>query len=69
MIDYESTVKVKQGEFLIQVVTCKPEDFDATYDEYIQLINDSGAAQIIEERRQAYKDGKWRGTYPYAEAK
>jgi len=69
VIDYESTVKVKQGEFLIQVVTCKPEDFDATYDEYIQLINDSGAAQIIEERRQAYKDGNWRGSYPYAEAK
>lgn len=63
--DYNETVKVKQGEFLIKVVTCAPEDFDATYDEGIKSIVEAGADKVIEARRQAYLDGNWRGTFPY----
>ena len=65
--DYGETVKVKQGEFLINVVTCAPEDFDAVYDEYIQNILDAGADKIIEARREAYQEGNYRGTFPYAD--
>ena len=64
--DYNETVKVKQGEFLINVVTCSEEEFDAVYDQQIQNILEAGADKVIEARRQAYQDGNWRGTFPYA---
>ena len=66
MTDYNETVKVKQGEFLINVVTCAESDFDAVYDQYIQNILDAGADKVIEARRQAYQEGNWRGSFPYA---
>ena len=31
-IDYGTTIVSKEAELLVQVVTCKPEDFDATWD-------------------------------------
>lgn len=66
-VDYGPMVKSKQGEFLVNVISCTPEEFDAVYDEYTQAILDTGAAQIIEEQRAAYLDGYARGTFPYAE--
>ena len=62
--DYGSTVKSKQGEFLAAVVSCDPEEFDAVYDAGIQDILNSGAQEMIDEFRQAYKDGNYRGVYP-----
>lgn len=64
--DYNETVKVKQGEFLINVVTCSPEEFDAVYEQGIQNILEAGADKVIEARREAYQAGNWRGTFPYA---
>ena len=64
--DFGEMVKSKQGEFLVKVVTCKPEEFDAVYDEYIQAILDAGATDIIAERRAAYQAGNFRGTFPGA---
>ena len=62
--DYGSTVKSKQGEFLAAVVSCDAEKFDEVYDAGIQDILNSGAAEMIEEFRQAYKDGNYRGMFP-----
>ena len=42
----------------------KAEDFDAVYDAGLQNILNSGAQQMIEEFRQAYKDGNFRGVFP-----
>ena len=64
--DFGATVRSKQGEFLAKVVCCKPEEFDAKFDKYIQAILDVGATDIIAQRRQAYLDGNYRGTFPDA---
>ena len=64
--DYGAMVKSKQGEFLSKVVTCAPEEFDATYDAAIQATMNTGASEIIEEQRAAYKAGEFRGTFPGA---
>ena len=64
--DYGAMVKSKQGEFLSKVVTCAPADFDATYDAAIKDTMNTGAAEIIEEQRAAYKAGEFRGTFPGA---
>ena len=62
--DFGEMVKSKQGEFLVKVVTCKPEEFDAVYDEYIDAILKAGAQDMIDERRAAYQAGNYRGTFP-----
>lgn len=62
--DYSAMVKSKQGEFLVSVLTCKPEEFDAKFDEGIQAILNTGAAEMIEEYRAAYQAGNHRGTFP-----
>ena len=62
--DYGSTVKSKQGEFLAAVVSCDANQFDAVYDAGIQDILNSGAQEMIDEFRQAYKDGNYRGVFP-----
>ncbi len=66
-IDYGTTIISKEAELLVQVVTCKPEDFDATWEKYTNEILSSGGQQIIDEQRQAYKDGAYRGFYPMAQ--
>ncbi|MDD2647901.1 MAG: extracellular solute-binding protein [Eubacteriales bacterium] len=64
--DFGEMVKSKQGEFLVKVVTCAPEEFDAVYDEAIQAILNAGAQDIIDEHRAAYQAGNFRGTFPGA---
>ena len=67
-IDYGTTVISKEAELLVQVVTCKPEEFDAKWDEYTKAILDVGGQQIIDEQREAYQEGAYRGFYPMADA-
>ena len=62
--DYGATVKSKQGEFLAAVVSCEPEQFDEVFDNGIQEILQSGAQQMIDEFRQTYQDGNYRGVFP-----
>ena len=62
--DFGATVKSAQGKFLADVVSADPEKFDEVYDAGLQDILNSGAQQMIDEFRQAYKDGNYRGVYP-----
>jgi len=64
--DYGATIKSRQGKFLADVVSCDPAEFDTVYDAGIQDLLKSGADKMIEEFRQAYKDGNYRGTFPGA---
>lgn len=63
-VDYGTTVVTKEDELLVQAVTCKPEDFDAVWDEYTKAILDAGGQDIIDEQRAAYQDGNYRGICP-----
>lgn len=64
--DYLTMVKSKQGEFLVNVITCAAEDFDAVFDKGIQDILNTGAQEIIDEHRAAYAAGNIRGSFPGA---
>lgn len=45
-IDYGTTIVSKEAELLVQVVTCKPEDFDATWDKYTNEILSAGVSRL-----------------------
>ncbi len=66
-VDYGSTITSKEGELLVQAVTCAPEDFDSVWDTYVNEILTNGGQQIIDEQRAAYAEGAYRGFYPMAE--
>ena len=63
-VDYGSTVISKEAELLVQSVTCSPESFDQVWDKYLNELLASGGQQIIDEQREAYKAGEYRGQYP-----
>ena len=65
-VDYGATVTSKEAELLVHAVTCKSEDFDAVWDEYLNALLASGGQQIIDEQRAAYQEGAYRGFYPMA---
>ena len=62
--DYGASVKSAQGKFLADVVSCPEDQFDAVFDAGVQDVLNTGARQMIEEFRQAYQDGNYRGVYP-----
>ena len=62
--DYGASVKSAQGKFLADVVSCPEDQFDTVFDAGVQDILNTGAKQMIEEFRQAYQDGNYRGVYP-----
>ncbi|MBQ3668526.1 MAG: hypothetical protein II920_04790, partial [Clostridia bacterium] len=64
---FGSTITSKEGELLVQAVTCAPENFDAVWEEYTNAILTSGGQQIIDEQRDAYNEGAYRGFYPMAD--
>lgn len=66
-VDYGATVISKEAELLVQSVTCKPEDFDSVWDEYVNALLASGGQKIIDEQREAYQEGAYRGFYPMAD--
>ena len=67
MVVYGTTIASKEGELLVQAVTCAPDDFDTVWDEYVNAILTSGGQQIIDEQREAYAEGAYRGFYPMAD--
>lgn len=62
--DYGQLVLAKQAEFLSNVLTCSPEDFDAVYERSSQAILDVGGAEIIAERKEAFANGEYLGDFP-----
>ncbi|MBQ3762563.1 MAG: extracellular solute-binding protein [Clostridia bacterium] len=66
-VDYGTTISSKEGELLVQAVTCAPDAFDTVWDEYVNAILTSGGQQIIDEQREAYAEGAYRGFYPMAD--
>ncbi len=65
-VDYGSTVTSKEAELLVQSVTCKSEEFDTVWDEYVNALLSAGGQAIVDEQREAYKEGAYRGSYPMA---
>lgn len=55
--EYQGTLCDLYAEYRDALVMCKPEEFDALYDEYAQKYADAGYKEITEQRLQAFKDG------------
>lgn len=56
--EYSATLLNLYKEYSVKLTKCKPEEFDALYKELSQKYLDAGYQEIIDERLQAYKDGK-----------
>ncbi|MFS0725293.1 extracellular solute-binding protein [Paenibacillus sp. 1P07SE] len=54
-IKYASTLKEKNDEIFVKVITAKPEDFDRIYDSEVQDYMKIGGQEVMDEKRQAYK--------------
>lgn len=58
LAEYQETLIDDYKEFRDQIVMSDPADFDATYDELAQNFADDGFQEIVDEKLQAYEDGK-----------
>ena len=57
-------MRAEEAQFIANVVSCTPEEFDAVYDAGIEAIKAAGADKIVEALREQYKLGNYTGTYP-----
>lgn len=64
--DYGSMVKSKLAELFANSVTCKPEEFDAAYDNSVQALLDVGGSEVVAEKLAAFQAGEYRGQFPGA---
>ncbi len=55
--EYQETLLSTYTEYRDQLTMCKPEEFDALYDQLAQEYADAGYQEIVDERKQAYEDG------------
>ena len=55
--EYQATLLSLYTEYRDQLTMCKPEEFDALYDELSQKYLDAGYQDIIDERAEAYNAG------------
>lgn len=55
--EHQENLLGKYEEFRTKLTTCKPEEFDALYDDYSQQYLDAGYQDIIDERAEAYNSG------------
>ena len=55
--EYQTTLQSLYVELRDKLVTCKPEEFDALYEDYAQQYADAGYAEITEERKEVYEAG------------
>lgn len=55
--EYSGTLTELYKELRDKLVMCKPEEFDALYEEYTKQYEDAGFKEVVEERAQAYEDG------------
>ena len=56
--EYRDTLVSKYVEYRDKLTMCDPSEFDSLYDQYAQEYLDAGYQEIIDERAQAYEDGK-----------
>ncbi|MDY6334046.1 MAG: hypothetical protein SPL56_04520, partial [Lachnospiraceae bacterium] len=47
-------LKLVQDEYQVKLITCKPDEFDGTFEEYIGKLKDAGMDTIIGEREAFY---------------
>ena len=59
-------VKSKLAELFANSVTCKPEEFDAAYDNIVQALLDVGGSEVVAEKLAAFQAGEYRGQFPGA---
>lgn len=57
--EYNGTLKSLWPEYLAALIKCKPEEFDAKYDDYSKKYLDAGYQAILDERLAAYKAGNF----------
>lgn len=55
--EYEGNLLSLYAEYRDKLIMCKPEEFDALYEQYAKEYGDAGYTAIAEERREAYKNG------------
>ena len=55
---YGKILQEKDVEILVKSITCKPGDFDKTYDTLIQEYLDIGGQEVIDEKRAIYSGQK-----------
>jgi putative aldouronate transport system substrate-binding protein len=55
--EYSATLLSLYQEYSVQLTKCKPEEFDALYDEFSKKYLEAGYQEIIDERLAAYKAG------------
>ena len=55
--EYSATLLSLYQEYSVQLTKCKPEEFDALYDELSKKYLEAGYQEIIDERLAAYKAG------------
>ena len=55
--EYAQTLYGKYEEYRNKLTTCKPEEFDALYDELSKKYLEDGYQKVIDERSKALKDG------------
>jgi putative aldouronate transport system substrate-binding protein len=52
---YSQTLNQKGSEIFVKSITCKPAEFDATYDSLVKEYMAMGGQAVVDERRAAYK--------------
>lgn len=55
--EYQQTLLDKYAEFRTKLTTCKPEEFDALYEQYAKEYLEAGYQAIADERLEKYNDG------------
>ena len=56
--EYRGTLQALFTEFYDKLVMCKPEEFDALYEQYTAEYMDAGYREVIEQRKAAYEAGQ-----------
>lgn len=54
-VKYATTLKAKDDEIFVKVITAKPADFDSVYDKEVKDYLNIGGQEVIDEKRAAYK--------------
>ncbi|MGF7142192.1 putative aldouronate transport system substrate-binding protein [Anaerotaenia torta] len=56
-VEYAGTLQERYKEYRDKLTMCKPEEFDALYEQYAKEYEDAGYKEVMEERLAAYQAG------------